>query len=260
MQSYDIFSIFYDRLTFNINYKKQADYLLRLFNMYSDNGEKPATLVDLGCGTGSLTLELAKNGISTIGVDMSCGMLNEAMQKLDELSEQEQRPDVMFVCQKIQSLELPYQVDAAICTLDSINHLKGADMVQRFLNRLSSYVRQGGLFIFDANTPYKHESILGNNTFVYDMDDVFCVWQNDYDDSQCKVTINLDFFEKIEKQGDSYHRSHERFCEYAYTDEQMIQMLKNAGFDVVNIFNEMSFESPKDDCQRKVFVTRKMED
>lgn len=257
MQAYDVFSSFYDRLTFNINYQKQADYFLRLFNMYSDNGRLPNTLLDLGCGTGSLTLQLALNNISVIGIDMSIGMLNMAMQKLDELSEQGQRPDVMFVCQKLQALQIPYEADAAICTLDSINHLKGIKAVEQFLNRLSGSVRKGGLFIFDANTPYKHEKILGSNTFVYDLNDVFCVWQNDYNANDCKVTINLDFFKK---QGDSYKRSHEKFSEYAYTDEQMTEMLNNAGFKVLDIFDEMSLNSPKADCQRKVFVAQKTED
>ena len=113
----------------------------------------------------------------------------------------------------------------------------------------------GGYFIFDVNTVYKHQTVLGNNTFVYDTNQVFCVWQNHYLGApEHLVDIELDFFER---EGQVYYRSSEQFQERAYSTEQLAQMLTNAGLEMVAVYEEMTFSAPKDDSQRLVFVTRK---
>ena len=244
--SYGVFAQFYDNLTQNVDYKTKADYLCSLFEHFNHD---PGCTLDLACGTGTLTIELKKRGIDVFGADMSSEMLTEAMAKAtcDDL-------DIMFLRQKMQSLTLFGTIDTCICTLDSISHLSGHKQVQQTFDKVSYYMEPGGLFVFDVNTIFKHEKILSDNTFVYDTDDVFCVWQNTYTSNQHKVKIELDFF--IPQNG-HYIRESESFSEYAYSREEIENMLQLSGFEVLAVYEDMSFSEPKDDTQRMTFTARK---
>ena len=112
--------------------------------------------LDLACGTGTLTLELCKRGVDIFGCDMSADMLTIAQQKAFE----EDR-DIMFIKQKMQNLKLFGNIDTCICTLDSINHLQSAKDVQKTFEKVSEYMNDSGMFVFDMNTVYKHKYILG---------------------------------------------------------------------------------------------------
>ncbi len=244
--SYGVFAEFYDNLTQNVDYKAKADYLCSLFERF---GHEPGCTLDMACGTGSLTLELKKRGIDIFGADMSAEMLTEAQMKAAE-----NELDILFLRQKMQSLTLYGTIDTCICTLDSISHLEGRDNVRQTFDRVSYYMDEGGLFVFDVNTIYKHEKILGNNTFVYDTDKVYCVWQNTYSEGQHKVKIELDFFIP---EGDMYYRESESFREYAYSEEDIREMLTESGFEVLAVYEDMTFESPRSDTQRMTFAARK---
>lgn len=247
--AYGVFAQFYDGLTLNVDYKAKADYLCELFRRFShDTGDT----LDLACGTGTLTLEMKRRGIDIYGADMSEDMLSLAQQKAYE-----EGLDVMFLRQKMQSLDLYGTINTCICTLDSISHLKGEDQVRQTFGRVACFMEKGGLFVFDVNTVYKHREILGSNTFVYDTDDVFCVWQNTYREHDHRVQIELDFFVP---DGRVYSRSSESFCEYAYTQEHITQMLADSGFEVLAVYEDMTFESPKPDTQRMTFAARKIND
>ena len=243
MAGYDIFARYYDALTANVDYAGRAAYLAELLKKL---GHEPGLTLDLACGTGSLTLELHKLGFDVYGVDGSVAMLSEAKDKAYDLD-----ADVLFLYQKMQELDLYGTVDTVVCSLDSINHLPGAAQVLETFKRVAFFMNDDGWFIFDVNTPYKHESVLGGNTFVYDLTDVYCVWQNKYNPQNRSVTISLDFFEK---QGKTYTRSSERFSEQVYSPEEITAMLEEAGFDRIQIFGDMSFEGPKSDEQRLIFA------
>ena len=244
--SYGVFAQFYDNLTQNVDYKTKADYLCSLFERFNHD---PGCMLDLACGTGTLTIELKKRGIDIFGADMSSEMLTEAQMKAFD-----EELEVLFLKQKMQSLTLYGTIDTCICTLDSISHLSGKKQVQQTFDRVSYYMEQGGLFVFDVNTIYKHERILADNTFVYDTDDVFCVWQNTYSDDLHKVRIELDFF--IPEEG-HYIRESESFSEYAYSRAEIEEMLINSGFEVLAVYEDMTFDEPKDDTQRMTFTARK---
>ena len=184
--SYSLFASYYDRLTQNVPYSQQAQYLL---DVLARHGHQPGLTLDLACGTGSLTLELARRGVDVYGVDASMEMLSEAQQKAAEENLQ-----LLFLCQKMQSLDLFGTVDTVFCTLDSLNHLTREKDVQQTFQKVSLFLNPGGYFVFDVNTEYKHRKILGNQTFVYDMEDVYCVWQNTLEEKTCRVSISLDFF------------------------------------------------------------------
>nr|MCR4926119.1 class I SAM-dependent methyltransferase [Clostridiales bacterium] len=119
-----------------------------------------------------------------------------------------------------------------------------------------AFMNKGGVFIFDVNTPYKHREILKDNTFVYETDEVFCVWQNKLDKETDEVEIQLDFFENNED--DLYERTQECFCERAYSEESLTKMLEESGFEILGIYEEMTTQKPKENTQREVFAVRKL--
>ena len=244
--SYDNFSRFYDLLTDNVEYEKRADYFCRLLSLC---GIKDGILLDLACGTGSISVEMAKRGFDVIGVDSSIGMLNAARQKAFESGEQ-----ILLLNQSMDDLDLYGTVDCAVCVLDSINHLEDAEQVKRTFRMVSLFMNPGGAFAFDVNTLYKHKNILADNAFVYDFDELYCVWQNNYNEADGSVDISLDFFE--EEDG-AYYRSCEGFTEKAYELAEISKWLEEAGFEVVGVYDDMTTENARPETERAVFLAKK---
>lgn len=244
--SYSYFAEYYDILTENADYEKRAEYFLELFKKH---GHDTGLTLDLACGTGTLTLELCMRGTDIFGCDVSADMLSIAQQKAYEANK-----NIMFICQPMQKLKLFGKIDTCICTLDSINHLLSAEDVQKTFDRVNKYLNDNGMFVFDINTIYKHKYILGDKCYIYDMDKVFCAWQNDYYEKNHEVVITLNFFECV---GKLYKRSTEQFSEMAYSDDEIRQMAENAGFCVEAVYDDMSFEDLKENSQRAVYVLRK---
>lgn len=245
--AYGVFAEFYDKLTGNVHYKERADYLLEICERF--NHDTGITL-DLACGTGTLTLELKRRGVDVYGIDGSPEMLSEASMKAFE-----EELDVLFLCQKMQSIDLYGTIDTCFCTLDSINHMVKKEDVEKTFGRVSLFMNQGGLFVFDVNTVYKHKEVLKDNVFVFDTDEVYCVWQNTPVDEYVEE-ISLDFF--IPDENGRYIKESERFRERAYETHELKEMLKVAGFEVLSVFGDMTFESPADTEQRLYFVARKL--
>ena len=247
MSGYGFFSSVYDTLTENVNYAARADYIADLL---ADNGIKGGILLDLACGTGTLSIEMSKKGFEVIGVDASADMLSVAMNNAYEADR-----NILFLCQPMQQLDLYGTINAAICTLDSINHLTDPDDVQATFDKVSLFTEPGGVFVFDVNTVFKHREILADNTFVYDMDDVYCVWQNSLDSATDTVQIDLDIFEQVDD--GIYERMQESFCERAYALPLLKEMLGKAGFETVAVYDELSREEPKENSERLFIVARK---
>jgi len=244
--AYQAFADYYDYLTKNVDYKRRAAYLMDIFEKLN---HKTFITLDLACGTGSLTLELARLGVDVYGIDSSAEMLSVARQKCAD-----EGFDILFLKQKMQSIDLYGTIDTCICSLDSINHLTDIKDVQKTFDRVSLFMNRGGYFVFDANTVYKHNKVLGDNTFIYDTDKVFCAWRNSLQKNNT-VKIELDFFAK---DGSVYYRTHESFSERAYTDEELTEMLRKSGFELVNVFEELSFDKPSEKAERSFFIARKL--
>ena len=249
MASYGEFAYYYDGLTDNVDYEKRCDYIRDLL---AENGVGEGILLDLACGTGTVSLILSRMGYDVIGVDASEDMLSVAQEKKMETGE-----DVIFLCQRMEELDLYGTINAAVSTLDSINHVTDADTVREIFRRVSLFMEDKGIFIFDVNTPYKHRNVLGNNTFVYDTDEVYCVWQNSTDESLL-TTISLDIFEKDEDDEETYYRYSEEFSERAYELDDIKSWLEECKFEVTAVYEEMTRDSVKADTQRAVFVARKI--
>lgn len=245
--AYRDFASVYDRLMSDVDYSSRTEYILKLFKKF---GEQPSLLLDLACGTGGFSKEFAKRGIEVIGVDMSEDMLSVARETGVDAN-----LDILYLCQKAEELDLYGTVDGAICCMDSINHITDKKVLASAFKKVSLFLEPQKLFIFDVNTVFKHEKILGDNTFVLENEDVYCVWQNEYDKKHHQTHISLDFFTK---DGENYQRSGEEFCERAYTDGELEKMLKSAGFMVEAVFGDMTLKAPKENAERKFFVCRKI--
>lgn len=244
--SYDVFSRFYDRLTDNVEYEKRAEYFCALLS--SCRREK-GILLDLGCGTGGISIEAAKAGYDVIGVDISVGMLNEARRKAGEAG-----VSLLLLNQSMDEIDLYGTVDFALCVLDGINHLDDEETIRRTFERISLFMNKGGAFAFDVNTPYKHKHVLADNAFVYDLGDLYCVWQNAYDEESGGVDISLDFFE--EEDG-VYYRSSEYITERSYPLEKISEWLEKAGFEVVGIYDDMTLQPVREESEKAVFLAKK---
>ncbi|MEG1427696.1 MAG: class I SAM-dependent methyltransferase [Oscillospiraceae bacterium] len=244
MSNYDIFAMYYDTLTKNVDYTGRADYLEKLLR---EVNHCAGITLDLACGTGSLTLELYKRGFDIYGIDSSVAMLSVAKEKAGDAN-------ILFLCQKMQNLDLYGTVDTVICALDSINHLSSLQEMQKAFDKVSFFMNPNGYFIFDFNTIYKHREVLRDNVFIYDIDPVFCVWQNKLRPKINRVDISLDFFKRDHT---AYHRSREHFSEITCDPEKVIEMLKKAGFGKIQIFDDLSFDLPRENSQRIVFAAKK---
>ena len=246
--SYGVFSEFYDALTANVSYDTVSQVLSSLLTRY---GKSRGLLLDLACGTGSVSVRMAQKGYEVIGVDLSPEMLSEAQNKAFTAGQ-----NILFLCQDMTALDLYGTVDAAVCTLDGLCHLPDEESVFAALQKVSLFMNPGGVFLFDVNSVYKHRAVLGNNTFVYDTDDVYCVWQNTLLSDGVTVQMDLDFFEPVSDAGD-YVRQSERFTERAYPKETLEAMLKKAGFTVLDVFDGYSGKPAHDTSERLLFAVRK---
>lgn len=247
----------YDRLNAEIDYAAWADFVEACFSRYLE--KKPELLLDLACGTGSMTLALRRRGYDMIGVDGSPDMLSVAYERAAESDVS----DVLFLLQDMRTFELYGTVGAVTCCLDSINYLLDEGDVKRTFASVHNYLDPDGLFLFDVNTPYKFEHVYGDNAYILEdelgdedgcVQAVYCGWQNHYDEQTGICTFDLSLFEEREEGG--YDRSDEQQQERCYSKEQLSTLLEQTGFEVLGCFGGWDFSEPKDNCERYYFVAR----
>ena len=244
--AYSDFAAVYDSLMLNANYEKRAKYIEKLLKKY---GKMPTLMLDLACGTGEFSAAFARKGVEVIGVDMSEDMLSIAREKAYD-----EGLDILYLCQAAEDLDLYGTVDGAICCLDSLNHITDKRAIEKAIAKVSLFLEKDCLFIFDVNTPYKHREVLGNNTFVLEKDEVYCVWQNEYDEKMQKTNITLDVFE--EEDG-VYTRFTEEFSERAYDMEYLKTVLMKKGFEVLGVFDDLTENPLTEKSERAIFVAKK---
>ena len=245
MDAYQNLARSYDRLTNDVDYGATVDFYMEILGQEK---LKPRTVVDLACGTGSVTAILAKMGMDVTGVDMSEEMLTEAFQKVQDMP----RPP-RFICQKLQNLYLPRGVDMAVCALDSLDYITDPADCREAIRRIYKVLNPGGIFIFDVNTPEKLRAMDGQ-VFLDEDDDVYCVWRGEFDEATNICSYGMDLFQR---QGNVWHRSFEEHREYAYSREQLTEYLKAAGFTHIRVYADRKFEAPGEGEQRIYFKARK---
>ncbi|HOQ07712.1 MAG TPA: methyltransferase domain-containing protein [Clostridiales bacterium] len=243
---YADFAFYYDRLMGDVDYSGWADYVTDIFRRH---GLEPELAADLGCGTGSFCLEMAKRGFDMIGIDVSAEMLSIAKQKAVDAN-----VDVLFLNQDMTSFELYGTVDAITCLVDSINYVTYKNDLKRMFRLVNNYLNPGGLFVFDINSPYKFENILSSNVFCETSDDVSYIWQNAYDRRSRLCRFDLTFFVK---EGKLYRRFDETHYERNYDTGELERMLLDTGMTVLGIYDAFRFRKPGPKAERIFFVCRK---
>ena len=243
MSSYNVFAKYYDFLTQNVDYDAGSSFISGIFKA---NNVK--CVLDLACGTGVMSKKLIENGFEVVGIDMSCDMLTQAENNL-----QIYEGKYSLINAKMQDFRLEKTVDGAICCLDSINHLTDEKDVKSTFYNVYNLLNYGGVFIFDVNTIYKHQTSLNNRAYVFDEEDFFLSWDNEQLDDNI-VRIMLDFFVF---NGESYDRYSEEFCEKAYSENALCKMLKDSGFSEINVYGGLDFSEPNDESERLFFVCKK---
>lgn len=239
MNAYGPLAFWYDRLTLDIPYEAFVDFYEKEFS--ADGGEFKV-LLDLCCGTGTLTWLLAERGYEMIAADASPDMLMQAASKAAEVS-----VPPLFLCQDASALDLYGTVDAAVCSLDGMNYIPESELPEVF-HRLHLFVRPGGLLIFDIKTPEWFRSVDGSVS-VDETEDMLCLWRAEFDTEENAICYGMDIFSKS---GSLWRRDSEEHIEYAHSPELLAELLEIAGFENVRL----CCDCPQSDGGR-LFITAK---
>lgn len=245
MGAYEALAYSYDRLTNDVDYAAVVDFYFKILDA---EAVMPRTAVDLACGTGSVAVLLAEKGLQVTAVDMSEEMLCVAAQKAQKLENPPQ-----YVCQKLQELRLPRGVDLAVCALDSMDYIIDPSHCREAIKRIYKVLNPGGCFIFDVNTPEKLKAMDGQ-VFLDEDDDVYCVWRGAFDPQTNICSYGMDLFQR---QGAHWLRSFEEHQEYAYSAEQLVGYLQEAGFTSIAVYADRKMEAPAAGEQRIYLKARK---
>lgn len=219
MSSYGSLAKWYDSLTEDVPYTEFADFYERIF---AERGKSVKTVVDLACGTGTLTLIMSARGYEMIGVDASCDMLSVAAQKAGE---EEFETPPLFICQELSDLDLYGTVDAAVCSLDALNYVPAALLPEVF-RRIFLFLPPGGTLIFDIQPPGRLRALDGQ-TFVDETEDMLCLWRAQFDEAENALIYGMDIFSRA---GSNWRREQEEHVEYAHEPRELVRLLEAAGF------------------------------
>ena len=248
MSAYGALAASYDGLMADGAYRRRAAFLERRLRKSPIPVE---TVLDLACGTGSLTRELALRGYEMIGVDQSPEMLAEAAEKNRGIAP----VAPIFLCQPMEHLDLYGTIDACVCCLDSVNYVTEPKKLAQAFARVHLFLMPGGLFLFDINTPEKLESLDGQ-VFLDETEDTYCVWRAEFSHRSRICSYFMDLFRLDEKTG-QWNRGEELHRERAYTTAELTAMLEEAGFHEIKLFGELKMRPPKPSEVRIFFTARK---
>ena len=245
---YDLIAPIYDEINKEIDYSSWADFIESVVDANSNT--RPELVLDLGCGTGSMTLELGKRGYDMTGVDISVEMLDIARERAceDGLSDK-----MLWLCQDMTEFELYGTVDLAVSCLDCLNHLTKPSELDECLALVHNYLIPDGLFIFDVNGKAKFENVYADRSYVMETEGAMCIWQNDYNPRThlCDFYITL-----FNEEGGTYARYDELQRERMYPLVTLKKKLVSAGFEFIGAYSDYSFTPATDDDERIYVVAR----
>jgi SAM-dependent methyltransferase len=244
---YDLLAPFYDAINADIDYSEWADFIEKILK--KECKARPELVLDLGCGTGKMTLELARRGYDMTGIDYSPEMLDIARNEAEK-----EGHDVLWLCQDMREFELYGTVDAAVCCLDCINHLEEPEDLEKCFSLVHNYLIPNGIFIFDINGKYKFENIYADNTFAMEEEGGLCVWENYYD-SDSRL---CDFYITLFKEGDDgrYDRYDETQTERMYTVAEIKSALEKCNMEFMYALGDFNFTPGSDECERIYIVAK----
>ncbi|MBQ9959756.1 MAG: class I SAM-dependent methyltransferase [Oscillospiraceae bacterium] len=241
--SYGALASFYDTFTGNVDYGRRADFLAEKLMLFG----RRDTVLDAGCGTGTLARLLLQRGFDVIGVDNSPEMLSVAREADSEM---------LLLCQDLTELDLYGTVQGAVCMQDTLNHLPDIAAFKRAVGRISLFMEPGAVFAFDLNSEYKHRQVLADNCFVYESDSAMCVWQNELEQRSGTVHLTVDVFS--ENEDGSYYRDTDAFSEILISAQTVLETLQECGLSLVEQLDGESYGPLCDTTERILYITRKL--
>ena len=244
--AYNEFAYFYDEFNGAADYDALFAYIQ---NELRAHGVTEGILADLGCGTGDITLMLTQAGYDVIGIDRSEEMLSVLREKADEL---DLTGRLLLLRQDLLELDLYGTIRAAVSTFDTYSHIGPLDRFEQAIRKAAYYMEKDGVFIFDLNTPYKHQHILAGQTFDIEAEDALCHWTNQYDEATGRVDISIDI-----TYHDTAEQFHESFCEYSYPLETVETLLQRYGFAVARVSDGEDFGPVRPDSPRWIITAVK---
>ena len=244
MDAYTGFAEVYDRFMMDVPYEQWRDMIV---NELKKASIEDGLLLDLGCGTGTLTRMLANAGYDMIGVDGSEEMLMEAREKEDGT-------DILYLCQDMRQFELLGSVSAVMITCDTMNYLITPDDFIQTVRLVNNYLDPGGLFIFDLNTLYKFRELMGNTTIAESGEDASFIWDNFFDGETGRNEYDLTLF--IKREDGLFERQIEVHEEQGYSLEEVKGFLEAGGMQFVRVFDADTGDEPTDTSEKVFFIAR----
>lgn len=243
MEAYTAFAQVYDSFMDNIPYQVWSEYVIGLLKEY---GIKDGLVADLGCGTGNITELLAKEGYDMIGIDHSEEMLLLAKEKNQQ--------NILYLLQDMREMELYGTVAAAVSICDSMNYMLEKEDLLTVFRLVNNYLDENGVFIFDLNTEYKYQSLLGDTVIAENREDKSFIWENSYYPEEKINEYELTIYTKEES--GLYQRWEETHYQRAYTLEEIKELLEKAGMKFVTAYDAFTKEAPKEDSERIYIVAK----
>lgn len=242
----DIFAQKYDKMV-GADYNKITDFIDGCIKKYRPDS---SLICDLGCGTGTVALELSHRGYDVIAIDSNETMLMMAREKAFERED----PSVLFLCQDIVNFELYGTVDVIYSTLDTVNYITSEKDLNTFFKWVRNYLNYDGLFIFDINSQYKFDCVLNNKTFVYDFEDMFCTWETQKEDDSDEYCHFLTYF--IRQSDGMYERFDATQIQRFYSKELIEKIAKKYDFEIVCVKDDYSNDEICSKTQRYTYIMK----
>lgn len=246
MEAYTGFAAVYDTFMDNIPYEEWCGYVKRLLKKY---GVEQGILLDLGCGTGSLTELLDSAGYDMIGIDNSEEMLQIAMEKRMNSGK-----NILYLCQDMREFELYGTVAAVVSICDCMNYVMEPEELREVFRLVNNYLDPGGIFIFDLNTEYKYREMMGDSTIAEDREDCSFIWDNQYDAKEKVNIYDLSLF--VREEEELYRKYRETHYQRAYSLDEVKSAINDAGMDFVAAFDAFTEEEPRRDSERIYVIAR----
>ena len=247
LDAYTGFATVYDTFMDNIPYEEWSEYLVGLLREY---GVEDGLVLDMGCGTGSMTELLAGAGYDMIGIDNSEDMLELAMEKREESGH-----DILYLLQDMREFELYGTVRAVVSICDSINYItEESDLLETF-RLVNNYLDPKGVFIFDFNTVYKYRELLGDTTIAEDREDCSFIWDNYYYEEEQVNEYELSLFIREEQSG-LFRKYQETHQQKAYDLETMERLLTQAGLEYITAYDAFTKDAPTEKSERIYVIAR----
>lgn len=245
-ESYGAFASVYDLFMDNVPYDDWCRYIC---DTLKEQGIADGLLLDLGCGTGSLTERLAGRGYDCIGVDLSGEMLEAAMEKRERSGR-----DILYLRQDMRSFELYGTVRAVVSVCDSLNYITEEEDLTQVFRLVNNYLDPGGIFLFDLNTPYKFRELLGDCVIAENREEASFIWENAYYEEERMNEYDLTLF--VWEKGDRFRKYQETHLERAWEPEEVIRALGEAGMEFLAVYDGFTKNPPRTDSERLTFIAR----